>query len=377
MHKAIVIRGYQSLLTKIMSQPVLLTFKFENFAHLPNKVDQPIKARVQSDCNGNRWSLELYPAGDRRAKESGRIALFLCSKNAVPNLDVKIEFLIKDKTGVSVDHSEFRCKFIKDNSGFGNSSFAKRSDILDETKGILKNEALLIDVIIQVKDGKDVLHQPIKDISLNQLQLLRSGGKSDIIFQVGSKRIPAHSPILYANAPLLSEICDQENSSTVTIQNVAPEVFQFLLEHIYSANVPSVDDVFKWGKELIDASNRFELIELKMAVENLLVRECILNKENVCEYILFSDAQSCPLLKEYAISYFLLNAQEILQSDHSKQLRESSELLSEIIVFQGRGLGEMRVTTLRKELGKRNLDVDGSKRALVSRYEEAKRQKKD
>jgi hypothetical protein len=107
MHKAIVIRGYQSLLTKIMSQPVLLTFKFENFAHLPNKVDQPIKARVQSDCNGNRWSLELYPAGDQRAKESGRIALFLCSKNAVPNLDVKIEFLIKDKTGVSVDHSEF------------------------------------------------------------------------------------------------------------------------------------------------------------------------------------------------------------------------------------------------------------------------------
>jgi hypothetical protein len=33
------------------------------------------------------------------------------------------------------------------------------------------------------------------------------------------------------------------------------------------------------------------------------------------------------------------------------------------------------VTELRKELGKRGLDVDGSKKALVSRLEDTKRQK--
>lgn len=35
------------------------------------------------------------------------------------------------------------------------------------------------------------------------------------------------------------------------------------------------------------------------------------------------------------------------------------------------------VTELRKELGKRKLDVDGSKKTLVARLEEAKRQKTD
>lgn len=40
-------------------------------------------------------------------------------------------------------------------------------------------------------------------------------------------------------------------------------------------------------------------------------------------------------------------------------------------------LNGMGVAQLRKELGKHKLDVDGSKEALVSRLEEAKRQKMD
>ena len=92
--------------------------------------------------------------------------------------------------------------------------------------------------------------------------------------------------------------------------------------------------------------------------------------------ILFADAQSCPLLKEYAISYLTLNAQEVLQSESSKELRESSDLLSEIIVLTTNNSEEaMSVTELRKELGKRGLDVDGSKKALVLRFQEAKRRK--
>ena len=55
-------------------------------------------------------------------------------------------------------------------------------------------------------------------------------------------------------------------------------------------------------KEIIDAANRYDVVGLKMAVENILVRERILDKKNVSDYILFSDAQSCALLKEYARS---------------------------------------------------------------------------
>ena len=68
--------------------------------------------------------------------------------------------------------------------------------------------------------------------------------------------------------------------------------------------------------------------------------------------------------------------QEVLHSEDSSRLRESGELLPEIIVLQARSAEKrMTVTELRKELGKRELDVDGSKQALVSRLEDAKRQR--
>ncbi len=96
----------------------------------------------------------------------------------------------------------------------------------------------------------------------------------------------------------------------------------------------------------------------------------------MCDWILFADAKSCPLLKEYAISYFLLHTPEILESDLSIELRDSAELMAElVVVLTSKNRESMTVTELRKELGKRGLDVDGSKKALVSRLEDAMRQR--
>jgi hypothetical protein len=43
------------------------------------------------------------------------------------------------------------------------------------------------------------------------------------------------------------------------------------------------------------------LVNLKLAVETDLVRHRVLRKGNVADYILFADAISCALLKEYGI----------------------------------------------------------------------------
>ena len=140
--------------------------------------------------------------------------------------------------------------------------------------------------------------------------------------------------------------------------------------------------ILKYCKDLIDLSNRFEVTRLKMIVENKMVRERIMTKENVSDYILFADAHCCPLLKEYAVSYFFLYRREILESQHSKRLKESAELLSEIIMLtesenENDDCKCMTVNELRKKLGKRKLDVDGSKDALVARLKEARGQRAD
>ena len=150
-----------------------------------------------------------------------------------------------------------------------------------------------------------------------------------------------------------------------------------ILEYVYSGKRPDNLSILDFGKELIDAANRFELVELKLAIERILVRERILDKTNVADYIVFADSKTCPLLKEYAISYFLLHAKEILNSDYSASLRESGELLSEIMkIMAGQDEDEtdMTVNELREELKELKLDIDGSKEVLLCRYEEAMRQ---
>ena len=106
------------------------------------------------------------------------------------------------------------------------------------------------------------------------------------------------------------------------------------------------------------------------------MRECILTPKNVCDYILFADAKSCPLLKEYGITFLCMNAKEILKSEHSLRLRESNELLTEVVVLSNEVSETLNVNELRLELSKRKFDVDGTKEVLISRLEEANKRQR-
>ncbi|KAL3789715.1 hypothetical protein ACHAWO_001063 [Cyclotella atomus] len=105
-----------------------------------------------------------------------------------------------------------------------------------------------------------------------------------------------------------------------------------------------------------------------MSLENLLVQERVMTKENVSDYILFADAQSCPSLKECAIAFFLRHCKTVLKSESSTRLLASRDYVE---------TDSITVTELRKELEKRKLDMDGSKEALVEILEKAKRQERD
>ena len=354
-------------------KPALLHFKFDNFASLPSEPDEDEWSERQTDCNGHEWCLILEPGGSSENEEPGWISLYLQSENE-NKLDVVYTLSVKDANGATKEEIKFEETFAYDHN-WGPSQLMERSVILDKTNKILKNRALHIDVEIQVKDDKKHLFRPLSGHSRRMLDLLKTGSKADTSFNIGSKLFRVHSAIIDAQAPLLGNHCGS------VIDDITPRIFHILLEHIYSGREPTDLQMKNFGKELIDAANKYELVELKLLVENFMVRERIMTKKNVVDYILFADAQCCPLLKEYAISYFLMHRRELLKSNESKCLKESGELLSEIILLMNHGdegddsKCSMTVNELRKELGKRKLDVDGSRDALVSRLEEAKRQR--
>ena len=355
-------------------KPVLLHFKFDNFADLPSDRDDETESDVQTDCNGHKWFLALYPGGQTINKEPGRVGLYLHSQNDA-SLHTKYIVSIKDSYGVTVKEFKQERNFLHEEDwGWGENQFIERSKILNTANNILRDGALYTDVAIQVKDGKDDLFQPPNDHCKNMLNLLTSQEKADTSFNVGQQVFLVHSLIINANAPLLA---NHSNGDTI---DTSPEVFQLILEHIYAGRLPEDRDILKHGKELINVADRYELIQLKMTVESVLVRERVMTIKNVADYILFADAKSCALLKEYAICFFSTHCRAVLESKRSKPLKESAKLLSEIMMFMNPRNEHDKILTvneLRTELGKLELDVDGSKDTLVSRLEEAKRQRSD
>lgn len=142
----------------------------------------------------------------------------------------------------------------------------------------------------------------------------------------------------------------------------------------------------KLGREIIDAADRFCVVGLKVAIENLMVASRVIVASTVADYLLFADAKTCPLLKEYAMSFFVSRATDILNSSWSDKLKASPKLLQELILatasetqqhsYITNDTSKMSVSELREELGKRKLDVDGTKQMLASRLESANKRQR-
>ena len=134
------------------------------------------------------------------------------------------------------------------------------------------------------------------------------------------------------------------------------------------------------GRSIIEAADRFGIIPLKMAVESGLVRNLVINRYNVTEYLIFAESKTCSFLKEAAMSFFVARATDLLNSETREKLCESPNLLIELMTEMSKRndtdtrFGEysnLSVSELRKRLVDEELDIDGSKESLVSRLQES------
>ena len=312
-------------------KPVLLRFKIKDFDKILSRIDDHEYTNDQTDCNGHDWWITIAPAGEMLGDESSFKLQLEADLNSC--YFAKFTVSVKNAKGDVVLETQD-----------GDSLFMSRSFVVNPANGILKYGTLSVEIFSQVMDDKENgpwgslvrHHKKLRSpLQYKMLDLLGNKEKADIIIKAGGHEFYMHSLILENNAPILSNYCKQD-----AMDHIDPNVFQMILKHVYTGYSPIDNEVFmdgrdivSVGKEFIDAANRFELSELKKSVERILIREGILDKSNVVDYLLFADAQSCPLLKRYAISIFALFAREILKSDDSKSLRESGEPLTDIIMM--------------------------------------------
>ena len=369
-----------------------LRFRFDSFE---KEQFQPGRALLSDEVNdglGNVFAIDIYPGGQTRVPgvEESDITVFLFNKGE-HDVQGKVSFIVRDAAGhaYSQEWADDVDRYVGMGRGIGLDLPIKRSEIIDMKNNILIDGSLVIDAELQIVSKQDDKYQPSNPLTKNMLALLDSGDDADVSFRVEDTVIPAHKFILKVNANDLYEcVATGKGKAPVPIKDTSLEVFRIVLRYVYGADLPDESVLKEIGRDIIEAANLYGVIDLKVAVETELVDLLVINMKNVVDWLLFADTKMCPLLKEYAISFFVTRAADILNLESSKRLKEAPDLFEELMVEvardrdrcrekargrRGRSIfhqrGEVSVGELRRKLDEKGLDVDGSKEILVSRLE--------
>ena len=180
------------------------------------------------------------------------------------------------------------------------SPLIRRSCILNARNNILVNGSLVIDVFLRRKVQTTTPPVPLSQLGEGQLKCLESGEGADLTLMVGNGRnrqnhpIKVHKAIIIANAPgtllhrLISDM--EKGNEIIELPHVDVVVMTSLLRFFYARTLPSLHELWgRWEHTLL-ASDQFELIDLKLAVESFAVGNCIIRDDNVLDWLTFADS---------------------------------------------------------------------------------------
>jgi hypothetical protein len=288
-------------------------------------------------------------------------------------------------------------------NGWGFTNFGTRLALLSS----LVNGTLVIEVHVRLATPiKSVppIFIPENPFAKNLQRMIIDENFGDISFAVGGnqkknnaeKIAKTTSVVFHAHRDILSEcstgvladICRSSvvSSSPIEITDVSPEVFRHLLHSAYGVKV-SEEDMKSETKEIIDAANRYGVVNLKLEAEAFLVRDTVFSLENVMEHLQYADSMNCALLKEAVMDFIVENSAEVINKISFNDVA-SPTLIRDVLAAVSRGkeklgvsgggdgdnksqFNSMRISELRQESHKKGLNVDGSREMLIAALKEA------
>jgi speckle-type POZ protein len=375
--------------------------KFDDFEMLPSEKGHEVQSSAFS-CLGNQWRVSIYPGGYKSYKSSsdpgvyknspdGMVGVFLHRNSEGKALNIQWTFAIKNHE----DEVEFKGKTtFAGNSGaaWGWNCFVLRSYLVEE---YLIEGSLTIYIWMQLKELI-----PKNPTSAIILKLFGDESSADVVFEIteqqktenkkGRKRAKTsssaatfygHRLILQHHSPELDALCKlSEGMAPILINDIKPEVFRHLLYYVYGGEI-SQHDFATHAKDLINASNKYGVTNLKLEAEVWYVHNTDVTINNVIDNLLYADAMNCALLKEVVMDFIVENRKEVVQrvsfqdvpGDVCKDLlvavsRQTQSSGGNNVKDQedGEDFETMRIDELRQKLHEKGLDIDGSRDALIA-----------
>jgi hypothetical protein len=373
---------------QVLSETHTIRLVFHDFENIPHNNPRILTKSSALLCHGYQWRLELYPGGGVQSNTNSvyTSSLALCCVS-VESADCQV------KAKVTVRLVPLRNDFLFDREHIfcnGESSCRPirciaRANVLNPDLGFLVDGNLTIEVDIQVYKDESPFWGPKNELHLDMLGLLESAKESgDVKFQVGPEEFLAHRPILEVRAPELAALTkDYPSDTPIPIHDIKPSAFRSLLRFVYANDVPKPEELKnEAARELLDVANRFGCKGLKLAAEAELAASGI-TVDTAADMIMLGDAKNCALLKEAAMGFFASNPTSVISSPGWGKVEESLTLMKELmVVLAGNKTNSapvdsdeldykrMCVSSLRRRLEEKGLDIDGSREVLIRRLEE-------
>ena len=371
-------------------------FHIHDFANLSTTKGHWI-ASPEFTCNGRQWELRVYPGGSEYAAD-GKVSVFL-TQLSEGTITTRYGVKMIDKFGKTKKslYSKGRQIFKGRDNSWGSNNFVSRSVILDESQNVLDSNGALT-VVVSMEEEPTTAFVPKNPLIKMVKDKFNDEATADICFEVSSsegkddddgknKRVKtttslyAHRLILEMCAPMLAAICGSNDSGgveTATVNDVKPDVFRHLLSYIYGRTIPE-EELNTHAKDIIDAANKYSIVNLKLAAEAAFVDSTNISLENAMDNLLYADSKNLALLKESVMNF-------LAENHHEAAARISftdcpGHLMKDLLIAFGYNkkgssgpnadeLTTLSVSALRRKLDKMGENVDGSREAMI---EEIKR----
>ncbi|EJK48271.1 hypothetical protein THAOC_32950 [Thalassiosira oceanica] len=372
-----------------LSDWVMRKVHFHGFAGLPTARGVSVKS-PEFSCFGHQWLVVLYPGGGRlEGSKEGHVSVYLHNQSP-ESIQAYFKFVLKhptDQTKRSFETGYAIQSFVA-REGKGRHNFAKRETVLT----YLNNGTLTLEVHLRShKKAESNGYVPSNPCSGNLLKGFNNEEMSDVAFEVvgevesaaerrkraktSATTFHASHVILRLNAPSLADMCRPGDEAAVPINGVEPEVFKMLLYFCYGGKV-SEDELAANAKAVIEAADRFGIVNLKLQAEAVLTERTEIKVDNLLDNLLYANSKNLALFQENIMDFVAENGDNVIGNVSFDDV--PGNLMSDLLTAFSQGkkatgssapdddLKLMRVVELRKRLHDKGLCVDGSRETMIA-----------
>ena len=334
--------------------------------------------------------LRIHPGGQDASPEGKMCVYFVhCSEEPIcVRFNVSIRNIFGQQIGLTQTTKTFKVSY------WGFNDWVPRSVAIGSLIGGSFLDVSVGMKHVQIDDKTFIPPNPYCKV-MNKFLEEKS---ADVMFEVGDEQLVrktrkrakttttfhAHHLILKECASILGDLCSPGGSDVtiVSITDVKPEIFRHLgIYYIISMGVVSEEDLKENAKDIIDAADRYGVVGLKLEAEASFVISTTITFDNAIEYLLYADSVNCALIKEAVMDFILKNHRKAPDklSFENVPATAMKDLLAAVSRSRGKAKGvtsivdfsSMRVSTMRKMLHEKGLDIDGSMEMMIARLKEA------